>query len=122
MLVAAVEASDGRRRRRKRNTTPDAMGLDVKRDLLARIADADPEPYELEAFLLAQVLAAPASGPVRALASEILEEYQLAQVDPEFGGWIAAGAPSEDAFPGDDQLFGGRRGRSNEGEEKEPAQ
>ena len=37
-LLAALEASEGRRRKRKRNQTADAFGLSVKRELLERIA------------------------------------------------------------------------------------
>src|SRR5690606_22702639 len=33
-LLAALDASEGRRRRRKRDTTPDAIGLAIKRELL----------------------------------------------------------------------------------------
>jgi hypothetical protein len=98
-LVAAVDASDGRRRRRKRNTEPDRLGLDIKRDLLARAVEEDPEPDRFEAWLLAQALGAEVSGPVRALCGEILDEYRLARHDPTFAAWLAAGAPSEDAFP-----------------------
>jgi hypothetical protein len=43
------------------------------------------------------VLAAPAAGPVRAIATEVLEEYRLAATDPSFSGWLQAGAPSADA-------------------------
>ena len=35
-LLAALEASEGRRQRRKRDTTPDAIGLAIKLDLLQR--------------------------------------------------------------------------------------
>jgi hypothetical protein len=44
-----------------------------------------------------QALAAPASGPVRAMCGEILTEYRIACVDPGFSQWLAAGAPSADA-------------------------
>jgi hypothetical protein len=98
-LVAAVDASDGRRRRRKRNTEPDKLGLDIKRALLARAVEADPDPEGFEGWLLAQALGAAASGPVRALCAEILDEYRLARADATFAAWLAAGAPSEDAFP-----------------------
>jgi hypothetical protein len=98
-LVAAVDASEGRRRRRKRNTEPDKLGLDIKRDLLDRTMADDPEPAGFEGWLLLRVLESPASGPVRALCAEILDEYRLAQADGVFAAWLAAGAPSEDAFP-----------------------
>jgi hypothetical protein len=109
-LVAAVDASDGRRRRRKRNTEPDKLGLEIKRDLLARAVEADPDPEGFEGWLLAQALGAAASGPVRALCAEILDEYRLARGDATFAAWLAAGAPSEDAFPED-----GRRARLHGG-------
>jgi hypothetical protein len=104
-LVAAVEASDGRRRRRKRDTEPDRIGLDIKRDLLAGTAAEDPDPEQFEGFLLGRALAAEASGPVRAICLEILDEYLLARADSAFASWLAAGAPSEDAYPDD----GGQR-------------
>ncbi len=96
-LLATLAASEGRRRRRKRNTTPDSIGLGIKHDLLeAAMADA-PEPDDFEGWLLERALAAPASGPVRALCSEIFDEYRFAAVDPNFGQWLAEGAPSADA-------------------------
>jgi len=38
-LLAALEASGGQRKRRKRDQTPDAIGLAVKRELLERAVD-----------------------------------------------------------------------------------
>ncbi|HZU05075.1 MAG TPA: type III secretion fhipep protein [Chloroflexota bacterium] len=97
LLLKALEASEGRRRRRKRDQTPDAIGLGLKRELLQRAIAANPAPAEFEGWLLAQALAAPASGPVRALCAEIFDEYRLAAVDPAFRGWLEQGAPSADA-------------------------
>ena len=110
-LLDALAASEGRRRRRKRDTTPDALGLDLKRDLLLRAIAADPGPEGFEAWLLEQVLAAPASGPVRAMCAEILDEYHVARLDPQFGRWLAAGAPSDDAEAGGDVGGEDERGR-----------
>ncbi|HZR99312.1 MAG TPA: type III secretion fhipep protein [Chloroflexota bacterium] len=98
-LLHTLAASDGRRKRRKRNTTPDAIGLDLKRELLERAAAADPAPEVFEAWLLQQALGAPAGGPVRAMCAEIWDEYAVARQDPEFSAWLAEGAPSEDAEP-----------------------
>ena len=97
-LLGAIEASEGRRKRRKRDTIPDAIGLSIKRDLLTRAAEEDPAPDQFEAWLLEQTFRAPAGGPVRALCSEILAEYRYACADPNFRGWLAAGAPSADAL------------------------
>jgi hypothetical protein len=57
-LLSALEASDGRRRRRARNTTPDAIGMAIKRELLERAIADDPAPDAFEAWLLEQARAA----------------------------------------------------------------
>ncbi len=41
-LLAALEAAEGRRRKRKRDQTPDAIGLGVKRELLQLVVEHDP--------------------------------------------------------------------------------
>ncbi|MBI3965077.1 MAG: type III secretion fhipep protein [Chloroflexi bacterium] len=97
LLLEALAASDGRRKRRKRNTEPDAIGLNLKRDVLERALADDPAPEDFEGWLLAQALGAAASGPVRAVCGEILDEYRFAQHAPHFAEWLQAGAPSADA-------------------------
>ena len=68
-LLAALDASEGRRKRRKRDTTPDAIGMALKRGLLERAVRDDPEPEAFERWLLERCLAAGnASGPLRAMA------------------------------------------------------
>lgn len=97
-LIATLEAADGRRRRRKRNTTPDAIGLALKRELLEGAVAEDPEPADFETWLLERCLAAgPGSGGVQAMALSILEEWRLAADVGVFREWLARGAPSEDA-------------------------
>ena len=99
-LLAALDASEGRRRQRKRDTTPDAIGLGIKRDLLAGAVREDPEPDDFEAWLLARCLAADGTasvGATRMMALEILAEWRLAHAAPDFQAWLARGAPSEDA-------------------------
>ncbi|HEV2671842.1 MAG TPA: hypothetical protein VGU74_12160 [Gemmatimonadales bacterium] len=97
-LLAALDASEGRRKRRKRDTTPDAIGLAVKRDLLERAVAADPDADAFEGWLLDQCAAAgPAEGGVRAMALSIFEEWRLAHAADSFGSWLAQGAPSDDA-------------------------
>ncbi len=74
-LLAAMEGSEGRRKKRKRNTTPDAIGMGIKRDLLTRATVDDPEPEDFEAWLLHQCLTAgPLTGATRAMAIDILDE------------------------------------------------
>ena len=96
-LLEALEASEGRRRRRKRNTTPDAIGMSVKRRLLARASEADPDPDVFETWLLEQcLLEEPSIGALRAMAQEIAAEWRLASVSADFRAWLTAGAPSQD--------------------------
>jgi hypothetical protein len=97
-LLDAAEASEGRRRRRTRDTTPDAIGLGLKRGLLERAIRDDPEPEAFEAWLMARCLeAGPASGPIRAMAQGLLEEWRLAAQPVGFREWLHRGAPSDDA-------------------------
>ncbi|HLI27197.1 MAG TPA: type III secretion fhipep protein [Chloroflexota bacterium] len=97
LMLNALRAAEGRRRRRKRDTTPDAIGLSIKHALLHQAAVEDPPPDAFEAWLLGKALAAEASGPVRALCTEILDEYRFACRDPAFARWLRAGAVSADA-------------------------
>jgi len=97
-LLGALEGSEGRRKKRKRDTTPDALGLGLKRDLLSRATVDDPEPEEFEGWLLEQALAAgPVAGATRAMALEILDEWRMALAAEGFRSWLAEGAPSDDA-------------------------
>ena len=102
-LLAAMEASEGRRKRRKRDTTPDEIGLGIKRDLLARAVADDPAPDEFEGWLLEQCLAAgPLAGATRAMALDVRDEWRMAIASGGFRAWLEAGAPSDDAKPGTD--------------------
>ena len=99
-LLQALDASDGRRKRRKRDTTPDAIGLGIKRALLEAAVGEDPPPEEFESWLLARCLAADDAvsvGAVRMMALDVLAEWRLAQSLPDFRAWLDRGAPSDDA-------------------------
>lgn len=103
-LLAAMEGTEGRRKRRKRNTTPDAIGLGIKRDLLARAVADDPPPAEFEGWLLDQCLTAgPLAGATRAMALDVRDEWHLALASDGFRAWLDAGAPSDDTAAGSDQ-------------------
>lgn len=96
-LLEALEATEGRRRRRKRDTTPDVIGIGIKRELLEAAIRDDPEPETFEGWLVERCLAAgTGSGPYRAMALVILEEWRLAGVADSFRGWLRSGAPSDD--------------------------
>ena len=99
-LLAALDASDGRRRNRKRDQTADAFGLAVKRDLLQRAVDEDPAPDAFEEWLLNYPLTCKAPelvGPAFAMARAVFEEWRLAHTLGEFRLWLEQGAPSDDA-------------------------
>jgi hypothetical protein len=102
-LLAALEASEGRRRKRKRDQTPDAIGLAIKRDLLERAVEDDPQPDVFEAWLLDYPLncgSPELTGPAFAMARAVFEEWQLAHSLGEFRLWLEQGAPSDDATDG----------------------
>ncbi|HZM37197.1 MAG TPA: hypothetical protein VFC18_22255 [Burkholderiales bacterium] len=92
-LLAALEASEGRRRSRKRDQTPDAIGLAMKRQLLLEAIRDDPCAEAFEDWLLFR-----ADGPA---ALMVLEDWRMAQAMPEFAAWLARGAPSEDLRHGE---------------------
>ena len=100
-LLAALDASEGRRGRRKRDTTPDAIGMSLKRQLLEQAVLSDPEPDRFEAWLLERCLSGEtaATGAMRAMAQEVLTEWKLTATSVQFRDWLEAGAPSEDRTP-----------------------
>ncbi len=100
-LLAALAASDGRRRRRKRDTTPDALGMAMKRELLEAAVAEDPDAGDFEGWLFQRALPGPGSGGVQAMALAILEEWRFAADVDGFRAWLARGAPSDDALTGD---------------------
>jgi hypothetical protein len=97
-LLAALDASEGRRKRRKRDTTPDAIGMTIKRHLLERAIQDNPEPEAFEPWLMerCQVVGG-TSGPTLAMAQELFAEWRFAEASPAFREWLARGAPSDDA-------------------------
>lgn len=90
-LLASLEAAEGRRRRRKRDQTPDAIGLELKRRLLEAMVKDAPPAEAFEDWLLGH-----AGNP---MAPSVLDEWRLAHAMPEFAAWLARGAPSDDADP-----------------------
>jgi hypothetical protein len=102
-LLAALEASEGRRRNRKRDQTPDAFGLSVKRHLLQQAVEHNPEPEVFEEWLLNYPLTCKSpelAGPAFAMARAVFEEWRLAHSLGEFRIWLEQGAPSDDAADG----------------------
>ena len=103
LLLAALEGAEGQRRKRKRDQTPDAIGLAVKRALLERVVEDDPAPEEFEKWLLDYPLTCDApdlAGSASAMARAVFEEWRLAHSLEEFRVWLDQGAPSADAGDG----------------------
>ena len=99
-LLAALDSAEGRRRKRKRDQTPDAFGLAIKRDLLQRAVADDPSPDAFEQWLLnypATCQSLEQVGPAQAMARTVFDEWRLAHTLPEFRVWLDRGAPSDDA-------------------------
>ena len=99
-LLAALEASEGRKRKRKRDQTADAIGLAVKRELLQRVVEDDPRPDAFEEWLLNYPLTVNVpelAGPAFAMARAVFDEWRLAHSLDEFRVWLERGAPSDDA-------------------------
>jgi hypothetical protein len=109
--LKALDASDGRTMRRKRDQLPDVIGLGIKRGILTRAANEDPPAERFEGWLMEQALGASVSGGILAMCSEILDDYRLAAMDSTFYGWLAAGAPSADASGEAREDSGGARAR-----------
>jgi hypothetical protein len=102
-LLNALEASEGRRKRRKRDQTPDAIGLAVKRHLLESAVRDNPDPETFEAWLFQyseNKKNGQLAGAVTAMARLVLEEWRLAHSLGDFKAWLDRGAPSEDAEAG----------------------
>ena len=72
-------------RQRARDQQADRAGLDLKRRLLTLLAERDPEPDEFEATLLTIVEAiGPPTGPTRAVALIVHQEWQAACAAPNW--------------------------------------
>jgi len=100
-LLGALDASEGRRRRRSRNTTADSIGLAIQRELLEAAVRDEPAPDDFEAWLLDRCLAeGVADGAQRAMALFIWDQWQLALRAPDVQAWIAGGGHSDDRESG----------------------
>jgi hypothetical protein len=74
-------------RQRARDQQADLAGMELKRRILDRLAALDPEPAELEATLvrIVEEIGSP-TGPARAIATSVHEDWHAACAAPE---WVA---------------------------------
>jgi hypothetical protein len=85
--VLLLSSGDVAPRQRARDQQADRAGLELKRRVLNALVALDPEPADLEAALLAIVEElGPPTGPTRAIALGLLEEWQAASAAL---GWTA---------------------------------
>jgi len=90
-------------RQRARDQQADLAGMQLKRRVLDRLAALDPEPAELEAGLVRIIEEiGPPTGPTRAIAAELRDEWRIAVTTPE---WVA-------------QLLGEAMAESTEGKQR----
>jgi hypothetical protein len=70
----------------------------IKRAILEETVRCDPDPEAYEGWLLQRCLIPDEpSGPMRAMALEVLSDWRLAQTSHVFRSWLEQGAPSDDA-------------------------
>jgi hypothetical protein len=96
-LLSALDASEGRRRRRSRNTTADSIGLAIQRGLLEDALRDGPSAEEFERWLQERCVSQGESdGAYRAMALLIWHEWKLASEPGNVSAWLTSGAPSDD--------------------------
>ncbi len=84
LALLLIAAQDRPPRQRARDQQADLAGLQLRRRVLQRLVDLDPAPDQLEAALLQIVdeLGSP-TGPTRAIATGLRDEWQAASADPD---------------------------------------
>ena len=76
-------------RQRARDQQADIAGAGLKRRVLTRLVQLDPEPADTAAVLdsIVQEIGEP-TGPTRAIAAGILEDFEAARNTPELVAWL----------------------------------
>ena len=110
MALLLLASGDLLPRQRARDQQADLMGSALKSRILHELVMLDPEPERVE-VALEQIVEqlGPPTGPTRAVAVSVLEEWQAACASPEFVTWLLAQAVHEGLEPTE----GRRRGRKN---------
>ena len=97
-------------RQRARDQESDMAGNTLKSRLLNALIGLDPDPAQLEAALEQIIVAfGPPTGPTRAIAIGVREEWEAACASPELVEWLLAQAVQEGLEPTE----GSRRDRKN---------
>jgi hypothetical protein len=87
LALLLLASGDPRPRQRARDQQADRVGLELKRRILQHLVTLDPEPGDLEAALvhIVEGISTP-TGPARAVATVVRDEWQMACAAPE---WVA---------------------------------
>ena len=104
-------------RQRARDQAADLVGMELKRDVLQRLAALDPEPNELNTALQ-QIIEdiGPPQGPTRGICLNIRYDWEAAEASPEFVAWLLDEAVRES------QGIRRRKGRRNAQQAHQDAQ
>ena len=87
LALLLLASRDLRPRQRARDQMADRAGMEIKRRILKRLVETDPEPEELDSILVKMVdEIGPPFGPTRAVAAVIRDEWQAAAISPE---WVS---------------------------------
>ena len=86
LALLLLSSEELRPRKRLRSQYPDNLGMELKRSLLQRVADLDPDADDLEATLARLIYElGPAPGPIRALAVGFRDDWRVLGANP---GWL----------------------------------
>ncbi len=80
-------------RERARDQRADLVGMELRRRILDRVAALDPEPEAFAGCLasIAVELGEP-TGPARAVATSVWQDWESSRIAPEFWPWLVAEA------------------------------
>ncbi len=104
LALLLLSAGSAPPRKRARDQQADRAGLELKQRILNCLVALDPEPDELDAALLhiVEEFGSP-TGPARAIAVTIRDEWQAAQADPTFIEHLLADAVAANDHPCEDK-------------------
>jgi hypothetical protein len=95
LALLLLASGDALPRKRARDQQADRAGLELKRAVLDRLVALDPEPGELEGALLRIVSeVGEPTGPTRAIAASIRDDWQAACASPTWVAYLLGEATS----------------------------
>jgi hypothetical protein len=96
LALLLLASGDLRPRKRARDQQADLAGLELKRRVLDQLAALDPEPDEMDGALMRIIdEIGPPSGPTRAIATTVRDEWRMACASPEWVAHLIAEAATE---------------------------